>query len=263
GWQALAPAIVFTSIASLVVILRWYTKARLTRRTAWEDFMIGVSLALSIAMTGVIAAEANIGLNWSEFRKEKHAIKTMAKLVLSSNILYQFLINTTKASIIIQYLRLFSQKLMRRACFVVLFIVTGAACWGVFGGIFLCSPVHKYWDPKTPGHCTDAETYWLSTAGVGIIMDFVIWLLPMPLIGHLRLPLKQKISVIAVFALGGFVCIVSVLRLALVHMWAMKGDLNHSGLAAILWSTIEANVGIICASLMSLKPLLVKLFPSL
>lgn len=49
----------------------------------------------------------------------------------------------------------------------------------------------------------DASTYWIASASIGIFMDFAIWVIPMPLLGALRLPWKQKLSVAAVFALGG------------------------------------------------------------
>lgn len=67
----------------------------------------------------------------------------------------------------------------------------------------MCSPVHKYWDPRTPGYCMNAEVYWIANAAIGISMDFIIWFLPMPLIKGLSLPLRQKLSLLAVFALGG------------------------------------------------------------
>lgn len=76
------------------------------------------------------------------------------------------------------------------------------------------------------------------------------------------------------------VCIVSILRLSLVHYYAVRDAIQRkslinddlrasflssteSGVAAIVWSTIEGNVGIICASLMVMKPLVAKLFPSI
>ncbi|OMP85575.1 hypothetical protein BK809_0004246 [Diplodia seriata] len=125
----------------------------------------------------------------------------------------------------------------------------------------MCHPVRRYWDPRVPGNCRDPETYWVATSSIGIIMDFIVWLLPMPLLRRLRLPIRQKLGLTAVFALGGFVCIVSVLRLALVQMYSKEGKAEEGGVSAIVWSTIEANVGIICASLMVMKPLLGKVFP--
>ena len=49
----------------------------------------------------------------------------------------------------------------------------------------------------------NSQIYWLSAAGTNIMMDSVIWLLLIPIIGQLRLPLRLKIGLVAVFAVGG------------------------------------------------------------
>ncbi|KAK8186950.1 uncharacterized protein BKA78DRAFT_286378 [Phyllosticta capitalensis] len=262
GWQALAPAVTFTTLAGLAVCARWYTRARLLRRVELEDWLVLLSLVCLVAMTAVIGVEVRTAEH-GPAEVNKAFLAKMARLVLSSNILYQILINLTKSSFFIQYLRLFQPRWVHRACKVSLVVILGVMCWGVFGGIFLCKPVRRYWDPSVPGTCMDIQTYWFSTAGIGVIMDLVVWLLPMPLIKGLNLPMRQKLSVFVVFALGGFVCIVSILRLSLVHYYAVRDAIQQSGVAAIVWSTIEGNVGIICASLMVMKPLVAKLFPSI
>ncbi|GME66322.1 integral membrane protein [Neofusicoccum parvum] len=223
------------------------------------------SQILSIAMTGVVGGEVYVaskmvGHRWNE---EANDVSIIAKLVLCSNLLYQVLTNATKSSFLLQYLRLFQQRWIQWACKVSLAVVFGAALYGFFGGIFMCNPATKYWNPSVPGHCSDAQKYWFASALLGILMDFVVWLLPMPLIKGLRLPLRQKLSLMAVFALGGFVCVVSILRILLVHMYAANDNMEGAGIAAITWSTVEANVGIICASLMVMKPLVAKVFPRL
>ncbi|OCK81004.1 hypothetical protein K432DRAFT_296485 [Lepidopterella palustris CBS 459.81] len=264
GWQALGPAIGCTMLAIVVVILRWYTRIVLIRRVGLEDYFITVALTLAIAMTAVIGVEVSLGIGrHHHWKKESSILPTITILVLTSNVIYHILINITKASIIIQYLRIFSGKLIRRSCQIILFMLFGAACWGVLGAIFLCQPVEKFWHPKIPGKCMNARAYWLSAACINIGMDFIVWLLPMPVIGQLRLPPRQKLGLIAVFTVGGFVCVVSVLRLLLVHVAAVKHNFTKSGIAAITWSVVEANVGITCASMMAMKPLLLHFCPSL
>ncbi|KAH7054379.1 hypothetical protein B0J12DRAFT_545431, partial [Macrophomina phaseolina] len=265
GWHALAPALVFTLLATIAVVLRWYSRIHITRTIACEDWLILGALVLSIAMTGVIGGEVHVaskmvGQKWDEAAEN---VSELAKLVLCSNLLYQILINVTKASFLLQYLRLFQGRWAQRMCKASLLVLSGVALYGFFGAIFMCSPVRRYWDPRVSGDCMDAGTYWIATAAIGIFLDFAVWILPMPLLRALRLPWRQKLGVVAVFALGGFVCLVSVLRMSLVHMYAAMDDMGRAGIAAIVWSTIESNVGIICASLMVMKPLVMKVFPRL
>lgn len=59
------------------------------------------------------------------------------------------------------------------------------------------------------------------------------------------------------------VCIVSILRLhALVQLAQHPNDTTWYGGATAYWSTIEANLAIICASTPALKPLVVKVVPA-
>jgi hypothetical protein len=105
-----------------------------------------------------------------------------------------------------------------------LFCILCATTWGIFGVIFLCQPISAYWNVKASGTCMNAEMHFFSTAVVGIILDWAIWILPIPVVGRLRLPQKQKWGLMGVFGLGGFVCVVSVLRLVLVWHYAHKGE---------------------------------------
>jgi hypothetical protein len=211
-------------------------------------------------MTAIIGVEVHHGIG--VYDKDVPA-STVAKLVVVYNNLWIILVNITKASILIQYLRVFSCPTLRRLCLSLMVLLLPAAIWGIFGGTFLCSPTAKLWNPHLHGHCMSAQDYWYSVAGIDIGLDFLVLLLPLPAISGLHLPRKQKFGLLLVFLLGFFVCIVSVVRLLTVLVTSLDGDFVASGVWAIIWSAVEANVGIICASLLALKPLAAKLFPSI
>jgi hypothetical protein len=67
----------------------------------------------------------------------------------------------------------------------------------------MCKPIQKYWKPNLPGKCLDVEKHFWSSAIVGIILDFIIWIFPMPVIGTLNLVRRQKLGLLVVFGLGG------------------------------------------------------------
>lgn len=89
------------------------------------------------------------------------------------------------------------------ACYVLLLLILGATAWGVFGVVFLCKPVQQYWNLRVLGTCMNAETHFLSTSSIGIALDWMIWILPIPVVGRLKLPRRQKLSLLVVFGLGG------------------------------------------------------------
>nr|POE72878.1 hypothetical protein CFP56_30817 [Quercus suber] len=187
----------------------------------------------------------------------------LAKLLVAYNDLWALTVNFTKASILMQYLRIFSGRSTRAACYMLLALLVLTACWAVFAGTFLCRPVRKLWHPGLSGHCMHAQTYWTSVAALNIALDIAVLLLPLPAMTSLLLPRKQKFALLLVFLLGFVVCFISVVRLVIVVVTADAGDYVQSGVWSMIWSTAEANVGIICASLLALKPLLVRLCPNL
>lgn len=186
---------------------------------------------------------------------------TITELAVANNAIWALTVTCTKLSILMQYLRIFSSRTTRSLCYTLLFCLLPFACWAVFGGTLLCTPVRKLWEPQIPGHCMSAEKYWLSVAGTNTGLDFTVLLLPIPAISALRLPRKQKMSLFLVFTLGFCVCVTSLARLATVLTTSDEGHYVVSGIWAIIWSTVEANVGIICASLLALKPLVAIVFP--
>jgi hypothetical protein len=188
---------------------------------------------------------------------------TVTKLVIANNDLWALTVNITKASILMQYLRIFSTSITRVSCYILLVALLPATLWATLGGPLLCDPVKKLWKPETLGHCLSAQVYWISVAGIDIGLDFLVLLLPLPAISTLHIARKQKLSILLLFLFGFFVCGVSVGRVASVLLAASQGQYTQSGYWAVTWSVVEANVGIICASLLALRPLVVMLFPRL
>ncbi|KAK0356747.1 hypothetical protein LTR59_000971 [Friedmanniomyces endolithicus] len=259
GWQALGPAIACVTASTCVVALRWYTRCRIVRCLGWDDYVILLSLLLAWAMLALVATAVQLGIGATHISPMETA--TLTKLIIANNDLWALLVNITKASILAQYLRIFSGPRTRALCYSLLATLLPAAAWAVLGGTLLCSPAAKLWEPWVPGHCISAQRYWLSVACTDIGLDFLVLLLPLPAITALHLPRGQQFSLILVFALGFVVCGVSIARLCTVLLASEEGAYVESGIWAIIWSAVEANVGIICACLLALKPLIGRLWP--
>lgn len=124
--------------------------------------------------------------------------------MLAQAILYHLASNLVKTSLILQYIRLFSHvPSIVCICYALFILVLGATAWGVFGNVFLCDPVQSYWEMTTAGTCMDKEQHFWSTSVIGIVLDVAIWVLPIPVIGQLKLPRRQKTGLLVVFGLGG------------------------------------------------------------
>lgn len=102
---------------------------------------------------------------------------------------------------------------MRLITWVMLGILGIYGSWAVLSGFLNCIPVAKFWDKTLEGYCLDDKGLWFSNASMHITTDLVILIIPIPALAKLDLPKRQKIALITVFALGGFVCITSICRL--------------------------------------------------
>jgi hypothetical protein len=179
---------------------------------------------LAWCMCAIVGVERNEGLGVYKGNRKVDA-QHLAKLVIINNNLWAVAVNVTKASILAQYLRLFSSRSTRFVCYFLLLLLIPVLCWSVFAGTFLCTPVAKLWKPQLTGHCMNARQYWLSAAAINIGMDFTVLLLPLPAITQLHLPRKQKFCLILMFLLGFFVCVVSVVRITVVDYLEGSGRL--------------------------------------
>ncbi|KAF1813867.1 hypothetical protein P152DRAFT_382571, partial [Eremomyces bilateralis CBS 781.70] len=261
---AVAPVLVITALALLFIIARWATRVYILHHVGPEDFILTASMLVSIGMTAVITARTKKSSSASLISSMQSVPSLQRYLLISSNILYHATVNLTKTSIVTQYCRIFwGCPIVQGWCYALYGLLTLAALWGIAGGGTVCVPIAKYWSMDIEGTCMSFNVYWLTSAGVNLLADLIIWILPMPVVKQLQLPKRQMNTVLVIFGLGGTVCVVATLRLTLVQAFSGRKEGTNAGVAAVVWSAVEANVGIICASLISLKPLVQRFFPRL
>ena len=94
----------------------------------------------------------------------------------------------------------------------------------------------------------------LTSAVITIITDFIVALLPVPLVWQLQLNLRSKISLIFVLSLGIFAAIAAIVKAGIQKIILADPDPFVQD-RFTLWRFIELDVGIIAACLPALKPL--------
>jgi len=89
------------------------------------------------------------------------------------------------------------------ACWTVLSIVVGYTIWTICGSIFACVPIQAFWTKQEGAKCLNQYIMWFTNAAVNICTDFIIIVLPMPVIKNLHLARRQKLALAGIFAIGG------------------------------------------------------------
>lgn len=186
----------------------------------------------------------------------------------------------TKTSILVFYLRLSknTEKVLRICSYVVLAIVNIAGAVLTLLNIFQCRPIDSAFTTNS-GKCIPLLTEFICSAPVNILTDLAILTLPLPVLTGMRLPSRQKYILVFTFALGVFVTIVDVVRIYylqqavsssgtdtssnLSSVFIDSHEFSWSASFSLMWSAVEVNIGITCACIPTLKPLIIKILPAI
>ena len=133
---------------------------------------------------------------------------TAIQWVNISSIVYGPVIFFIKLSILLQYLRIFRPT---RQGNMFLYVGVQVCIWSTFlfyfvdtiFEIIMCLPREKIWNPlMTTGHCFNTNAAFQATGIFNVLSDFAILLLPIPSVWRLKVSLRKKIGIIAIFSAG-------------------------------------------------------------
>jgi hypothetical protein len=137
-----------------------------------------------------------------------------------------------------------------------------------------CTPLKKLWDftGEVNGHCINANAFYhgnylsrarthtrsldIATSAFHIFMDLWILALPIKLIFSIPRPPREKLAIFLIFGLGVISTLASIIRLQSLRIFTLSNDPFYDSLPINTWSMVEVNIGILCASIPSLKPLI-------
>ena len=120
-----------------------------------------------------------------------------------SSVVYLLSIYGYRLAIMLMYIRLFGvSKPFRIATWIVLTFVTGYLFCNLLTLIFGCTPMPKYWKPDLPGHCIDLNKADYAYGSMNVGSDFLLFLLPLPMVWQLHLSRKEKFGVFLIFMSG-------------------------------------------------------------
>ena len=122
------------------------------------------------------------------------------KMELVQISLYALAVVSAKLIILSIYLRFFTQKRYRIACWVLVAINIGYFCVAILITMLECRPIEANWDPTLPGaQCIDLDAWWTYSTIPTVLHDLFMIALPVPVVWNLKLSLKDKIGLILTF----------------------------------------------------------------
>lgn len=122
---------------------------------------------------------------------------------ITTAILYNFVIVTTKISILFFYRRLFPQTWFKNCLFATGTVLVMSLLGQVPTDIFQCVPIRSGWSPNVKGTCIDFGAATLATGIINVVTDLILITLPIPVIWNLKTSAQNRWLLILTFMAGG------------------------------------------------------------
>lgn len=246
------------ALATVALGLRVYTKAFLLKSVNWDEPMLIVAWAVTLAFFKLSLDAMHFGFGRNLWDVTPTQMMGYLQLLLSLALTYIWPPTLTKLSILFLYWRISADKIFRGCIIATAFVVLAYTI--VFTVLFAgpCYPLLG-----TPESAVCLNNIAVSQAVLNILTDAVVIVLPMPIIHSLHMPLKQRISLGCILTLGSAACIASIVRVAYVRAMVDNPDVTSTQCSAAVWSLLEMNLAILCNSLAALKPFVRRHLPSM
>ncbi|KAK6540232.1 hypothetical protein TWF694_009048 [Orbilia ellipsospora] len=260
----MAPLIIAMMVfCGIVVSLRLYVRAFILKSFKADDWLIiaATITAMAVSITCILSEPAGVGIHIWDLTPDR--VTTVRIWSFATQLTFTWAVSLTKVSILLFYIRFCTTRSFKISIYATLiFVAAWTICW-TFLIIFQCVPVSAYWRfPRSGDKCISLQNQLhLLHGSTNLITDVLILLLPIPTVWSLKMPTRQKLTLIGVFSLGIVAPLSAILRLIYIQKATISWDQSWWCIELWIWTSLETHVAIICASFPSLKPLVIKIFP--
>ncbi|KAK6528607.1 hypothetical protein TWF281_009845 [Arthrobotrys megalospora] len=254
-------------LACLAVALRLCSRLIGSQKLFREDYVIVAAVFFCVLKSAIVIASTTVGFGLHRYDIHPDDFEILNKYYLMGILFYLACVMLTKASIILRYKRMFPPEVthIRRisqvlvAGFFCLFVVTATLM------VNTCRPVPSLWRAEQPGQCINVQVLYICNIAGNFVVDFAIYLLPIPYLWKLNLPKRQRVNLVVIFGLGFSVCCVALAELGVSIKLHDEGFFDWTWKGPVLWSctAFELLFAITAASLPDLKALAAKFLPRL
>ncbi|KAF5023841.1 hypothetical protein F66182_4099 [Fusarium sp. NRRL 66182] len=270
-------------LATIFVAARMVSRTFIVRNITWDDRVMMLAWLFAFFLSFTICFGVHNGLGRHDVNIHDHNVPALRRSQYVFSILYNPALMATKTSVLIFYLRLakHTQRVLRFASWLTLAIVNIAGLTLTLMNVFQCRPIAAAWDVDYDARakCIPLLTEFICSSPVNIVTDLAILALPIPVLTGMRLPSRQKTILVLTFTVGIFVTVVDVVRIYYLQQAITRAptttsldpetrfggqtDFAWNASRSFMWSAVEVNVGMMCACVPTLKPLVLKLLPSM
>ncbi|KAI0880613.1 uncharacterized protein GGS22DRAFT_174350 [Annulohypoxylon maeteangense] len=258
--QRLTTGIVVTCLALSVISfgLRIYARKVSAANLWWDDYWMSLPMLICIAMSTNDFVGLVYGSGQHQADLDNQTVQSFMKNLYLYEIFWSIGVFSVKVGILIFYWRVFHTRAFRVSAIAVGTFSLMIFLVNFFTFVFQCTPIKSFWEGNLED-CIDRNAFYLASAIINVAGDIAVLTLPLPVVWRLHTSRSKKWSLSFLFLLGAFVCIASIFRIVGVYE-IDPADFTFSNLAGGLWSTVEVEIGFICANLPAIRPVVFKWF---
>ncbi|KAI3532113.1 integral membrane protein [Colletotrichum abscissum] len=261
GMQLFAIQFGFLLAAVFFVLARAYVKTCIVKSLTVDDWlifgaMLGYTTYGGLVLHGV--THGATGKHLTEVTVDQAAISLRAWYICE--VLYSPITLAIRTSICLVLLRLTFIRVHRLVVYtnlVVVWVISTAFCCIV---TFQCMPPSYFWRQLygESGSCHNFNLVAVTTITHSIILamsDWCMGLLPIVLLWNINLNWRTKAVVATLLGMGIAAGVALIIRIPYVRRFDVSADFLYESIDIAIWSVMEPALGIIAASVASLRPL--------
>ncbi|CAG8037110.1 unnamed protein product [Penicillium salamii] len=274
-WKDNTIVAVLCALAFITVLMRYFVRLYLQgMKLGADDFFVGASvvvlvvlvsisvfsMALHITKIGMILiciTGGHHGLGRHVWSTTLEHMVTIKKGLFAYVLIYLVELLLIKVSILMFYRRVFNMNWMIWTCLIF------SCCWctgSMIAALSAPKPISYFWSemisPSSGIWRYNFYYYYIGNATSNVVLDVLIFMTPIPVVWKLQMRTGQKIAICSLFLLGGFVCVASIVRIHYLTFLNGTEDVTWTLSEVAVWSVVEPAIGIICACLPYLQPLI-------
>ncbi|KAL8837308.1 MAG: hypothetical protein Q9170_002565 [Blastenia crenularia] len=241
-------------ITCVAITLRFLARRIQNVSLGADDFVIlaGAIFTIGTAITFVYSGRNGAGRHLKAVPHDQLVV--FWKATYAGYQTYGMAITLIKISILLFYRRIFSTPQFRLRTNIVGALVVVWLFINNFMTAFQCRPIKKAWTPLMPGHCIQPLGLIIGLQAGNIFLDIIILALPIYAVSKLQMSLARKISVLAIFLLGGLSIVIAVIRIVVVATGDAEDVTWYSSIES--WTAVEPAIEVLSVSLPCMAPFL-------
>ncbi|KAI0196115.1 hypothetical protein EV127DRAFT_477035 [Xylaria flabelliformis] len=255
--------LVFLVLAWTTSFMRAFVKIVLLGKTTIDDYIMLLAL-LSYTATGyfVLSAIIDGGLGRPDTELNRESLEILLRSWFGNMTLAGPVSGLARVSIALFLMRIAVKKWQRMVLHLIIGATTVMTIVYFFLVLFQCSPPSYFWQKMregVSGSCNHDQAVLAATliwGSFAAAMDWMLGLLPIAILWHVRINRQSKVGIAAILSFGIIAGIALIVRLIyIVQMGPASSNKVYGTLAISISAVTELALGIIAGCIATLPPL--------